>query len=298
MKLINYTNLWQNWIDEILKVVPRENEYFNLKAGVSDTDIKKHEKLLGFPFPEELAAFYMANDVVYDPLTSVFSFNTFDLSYNLLPFKMIVNKRRDSLSLNFDADEIRSNYDDAKISDAIKSTAYADSGWIPFADGGNGDYLLFDTNPSEKGLFGQIIELQNETWERNIIAISLEELIQLQITKLQNESQKIYEFVLAPEETYIHLSKEQIDANKLKEALELEDSYREINGNPSPDVLFEWAKSMFRHKGDPQYGEPNLHIMKLSKKYFDQISPKVLSSKQARELAFFNQRYKQFISSD
>lgn len=203
MKLINYTNLWQNWIDEILKIVPRENKYFNLKAGVSDTDVKKNENLLGFPFPEELVAFYMAYDVVYNPIASVFSFNTFDWSHDLLPFKMIASEWRDgltSLNSSFDDDEIQSNYDDAEISDAIKSTAYANSGWIPFADGRNGDYLLFDTNPSEKGLFGQIIELQNETWERNVIANSLEDLIQLQITKLQNEGQKIYGFELENDE--------------------------------------------------------------------------------------------------
>jgi cell wall assembly regulator SMI1 len=63
---------------------------------------------------------------------------------------------------------------------------------LPFADGDNGDYLLFDTDPSELGTYGQIILLENETWERVVIANSLEELIKSQIEKVKKENQKIF----------------------------------------------------------------------------------------------------------
>jgi cell wall assembly regulator SMI1 len=39
---------------------------------------------------------------------------------------------------------------------------------------------------SEQKKYGQIIELQNESWERNVISSSLEDFIQINIDQLKN----------------------------------------------------------------------------------------------------------------
>ncbi|PWB22398.1 SMI1/KNR4 family protein [Flavobacterium sp. HTF] len=60
----------------------------------------------------------------------------------------------------------------------------------------NGDYLVYDTDPAEKGKLGQIIELQNESWERNIVADSLEELIQNEINNLKSATPQHFDFII------------------------------------------------------------------------------------------------------
>ena len=49
---------------------------------------------------------------------------------------------------------------------------------------------------SEQEKYGQIIELQNESWERNVISSSLEDFIQIDIDQLKKHDDIRYEFIL------------------------------------------------------------------------------------------------------
>lgn len=49
---------------------------------------------------------------------------------------------------------------------------------------------------SEQGQYGQIIELQNESWERNVISSSLEDFIQINIDQLKKSDDIRYAFIL------------------------------------------------------------------------------------------------------
>ena len=49
---------------------------------------------------------------------------------------------------------------------------------------------------SEQGQYGQIIELQNESWERNVISSSLEDFIQINIDQLKKPDDIRYAFIL------------------------------------------------------------------------------------------------------
>ena len=49
---------------------------------------------------------------------------------------------------------------------------------------------------SEQGQYGQIIELQNESWERNVISSSLEDFIKINIDQLKKPDDIRYEFIL------------------------------------------------------------------------------------------------------
>ena len=55
---------------------------------------------------------------------------------------------------------------------------------------------MIDLDPSEQGQYGQIIELQNESWERNVISSSLEDFIQINIDQLKKPDDIRYEFIL------------------------------------------------------------------------------------------------------
>ncbi|MDN5541780.1 hypothetical protein ACQUFW_02430 [Acinetobacter johnsonii] len=49
---------------------------------------------------------------------------------------------------------------------------------------------------SEQEKYGQIIELQNESWERNVISSSLEDFIQIDIDQLKKHDDIRYAFIL------------------------------------------------------------------------------------------------------
>ena len=49
---------------------------------------------------------------------------------------------------------------------------------------------------SEQEKYGQVIELQNESWERNVISSSLEDFIQIDIDQLKKPDDIRYAFIL------------------------------------------------------------------------------------------------------
>ena len=49
---------------------------------------------------------------------------------------------------------------------------------------------------SEQEKYGQVIELQNESWERNVISSSLEDFIQINIDQLKKHDDIRYAFIL------------------------------------------------------------------------------------------------------
>ena len=49
---------------------------------------------------------------------------------------------------------------------------------------------------SEQKKYGQVIELQNESWERSVISSSLEDFIQINIDQLKKPDDIRYAFIL------------------------------------------------------------------------------------------------------
>jgi hypothetical protein len=136
---------------------------------------------------------------------------------------------------------------------------------------------------------GKVGEIDFELQEFELLYTGMDELFADLLSNLKAEP--------SSQDDECLISNEEEDERQLQDALALEQKYFQINSNPLAEELFEWGKFLFRHKGDPQYGKPNLHVMRLSKKYFDQIPTNELSSKQTREMAVFNQRFKQLINS-
>ena len=60
-----------------------------------------------------------------------------------------------------------------------------DTGWIPFASNGAGDYLCVDTAPTSAGHFGQVISHCHETGEHRLLSLSLADYLLDLATKLE-----------------------------------------------------------------------------------------------------------------
>lgn len=190
--------LWKEWILEINKIVSTDNDYYNLTDGITEEDINKHIILEDdISIPPALLNFYKVQNVDYDPVTSAFQFGVNNFSYDLIPFQDIKQEWESIQDLQFDEDDLP---EQEEIDfDKIQTDNYANPKWIPFATGRNGDYLLFDTDPASKGKYGQIIELQNESWSRDIVADSLEELIQNEINNLKTGNTEHFDFIVGKE---------------------------------------------------------------------------------------------------
>src|SRR6218665_1957074 len=190
--------LWKEWISEINKIVSTNNDYYNLADGISKEDIEQHSELEdGIKIPPALVNFYKVQNVDYDPVTSTFQFGVNNWAYELIPFEDITEEWNSIQDLQFDEEDLPEQ--DEVDFEKIKTNNYANPKWIPFATGRNGDYLLYDTDPASKGKFGQIIELQNESWSRIIVADSLEELIQNEITNLKAGKTEHFSFIIEKE---------------------------------------------------------------------------------------------------
>ncbi|MBZ4044104.1 SMI1/KNR4 family protein [Flavobacterium hibisci] len=189
--------LWKEWISEINKIVSENNDYYNLAEGISEEDINNHSVIENeIKIPLALVNFYKVHNVDYDAVTSTFQILINNWPYELIPFQDIAEEWNSIQDLQFDEDDLPEQEIDFE---KINTDNYANPKWIPFATGRNGDYLLFDTDPASKGKYGQIIELQNESWERNIIADSLEELIQNEISNLKAGKTEHFSFIIEKE---------------------------------------------------------------------------------------------------
>jgi cell wall assembly regulator SMI1 len=193
----SFKPLWEEWVSEINKIVSTDNDYYNLADGISAEDIKQHSSLEdGITIPPALVNFYKIQNVDYDAVTSAFQFGVNNWSYELIPFQDIKEEWESIQDLQFDKEDLPEQEIDF---DKIQTNNYANPKWIPFATGRNGDYLLYDTDPASKGNFGQIIELQNESWSRDIVADSLEELIQNEISNLKAGKTEHFSFIIEKE---------------------------------------------------------------------------------------------------
>lgn len=189
--------LWQKWVKEINKMVPTDNDYYNLTDGITKEDINKHSELEeDILIPPALQNFYKIYNVEYDAVTSAFQFLINNCTYELIPFEDIKEEWESIQNLQFDEEDLPELEIDFE---KLNSDNYTNPKWIPFATARNGDYLLYDTDPGSKGKFGQIIELQNESWERNIVADSLEELIQNEINNLKSGKNEHFDFIVGKE---------------------------------------------------------------------------------------------------
>ena len=190
----HFQTLWSNWLNAIHSIVPQHNNYYNLKHGIQRQDIQEIHMQNEMHMPEVLTSFYKVHNVYWNPVTAIFTFFVKGWNYDLLPFEDIYKHWQHNVELNTGENLDHSNYPNYDV--RTKISDYTNPNWIPFAEGRNGDYLMIDLDPSEQGQYGQIIELQNESWERNVISSSLEDFIQINIDQLKKSDDIRYAFIL------------------------------------------------------------------------------------------------------
>ncbi|MEK6492596.1 SMI1/KNR4 family protein [Myroides odoratimimus] len=187
--------VWYEWKKAIENRVGADNKYYNPTHGITQEQLDTVvEQLDEVELPAILVNFYKIGNVKWNAVTSALSLHANGWDYDLLPFEKIADEW-EGINELFDDEEV----DEDTVADydtRLKCTGYANPKWIPFAEGKNGDYLLIDTDPSDTGTYGQIVELQNESWSRTVIAFCLEELIYREIESLEGEITEHQQFII------------------------------------------------------------------------------------------------------
>ncbi len=191
----HFAALWKDWTDAVGRFVPANNRYHNLKHGITAEALAQALEASEFEWPPALLNFYRPFDVIWDPVSSPFSFKVADWQYDLLPFGELQDRWAHLMAQQHGADMRPES--PTQVSDKVKSRDHSNLKWIPIAEGRNGDFLLFDNDPSELGTAGQIIELRNESWTRKVIASSLEALVHQEIATIEAEGRERFSFFLA-----------------------------------------------------------------------------------------------------
>lgn len=150
--------LWQRIIERGSNVERNFKESLNLQSGANDDELQLLENTLGVTVPDEVKSFYKVyNGQVWNP-----GVNSFVRNLTLSPISEIIDNWK-FLEEEFDPDDDM----EPDIGEEMKPFLW-NSKWIPIAENGGGDYLCIDTDPSEKGIVGQVLYYWHDWGNRSI----------------------------------------------------------------------------------------------------------------------------------
>ena len=160
--------LWQRIFEKGRK---EENDFINklhLNPKATEEDFLKLEKTLSTIIPDEMKSFYS----VYNGQKWRKGTKCAIRNLTLMPIEEIIAK------WNFLNDEFDPN-DGLKLEndECIKPFLWNPK-WIPIAENGGGDYVCLDTDPTEKGTFGQVLYFYHDWGNRSVDAKCLFEFIE------------------------------------------------------------------------------------------------------------------------
>lgn len=175
-----YIQLWQEWIAAVSKNTDISIVNNILQSGITQRELDTAAHL---HLPEALVALYAVYDVDQSSEEWIFTLDEGDC-FELLSFDAIAEEWEQIQDLISDTEDMMDGEYFGDYDQEIDVSHYAKPEWIPIATDKQGDYLLIDLAPSQYGKKGQIIVLNNESWDRYVVAPSLDALIHQKIRQL------------------------------------------------------------------------------------------------------------------
>ncbi|MCP2041422.1 cell wall assembly regulator SMI1 [Neisseria sp. HSC-16F19] len=163
-----------------LENVSQPERKIELRAGANDTDFARLESLLGFPLPEDFKELYRIHN-------GEAGGNSFFMGEEWLSVNRILAEYEMWLYLYEDDGFCEDDSDyGCESDDGIKPNYWWNPRWIPFTAGAAGESLMIDLDPAPNGHTGQIIRVWPDDPTRQIIAVSLRELLAGYAEALEN----------------------------------------------------------------------------------------------------------------
>lgn len=153
--------------NELNKQYPGYSNLFN--APATEQQLAAHEKLIGFPLPEDLKQLYTLHNGQQRPekygLAFFFSLPFLSLDESMQQWKFL-NEELGDLSM-FD-------YKSHSIPAGHIQEQYVNRKWIPISKDSGGNYIGVDLDPDAQGTAGQVINFGRDEDTKYVIAPGLE----------------------------------------------------------------------------------------------------------------------------
>lgn len=159
--------LWRRIIERGSLNSPDYEEKLSLQPGASEEELEQLAHTLGVKLPQEMADFYS----VHNGQDWAVGTKSFVRNLTLSPIEQIIEDW-EFLNEEFDPDEMEPD-----IEPEMKPLLW-NPRWIPIASNGGGDHLCIDTDPSEKGTFGQMLYFYHDWGRRSVEAVGLYEFLE------------------------------------------------------------------------------------------------------------------------
>jgi cell wall assembly regulator SMI1 len=140
-----------------------------LKKGASAEQLASAEKKFGFRLPADLRDSYRVHNGSRDD-AQIFPCPD-DISYSLMSFAEVVQDWKMMNEL-LEASDFEDRH--AKSDQGVRNDWW-NTGWVPFASNGGGDYFCVDLAPAVGGKKGQVITVNHESGEHKVLAPSFRE---------------------------------------------------------------------------------------------------------------------------
>lgn len=144
---------------------------------------KELHNLIGQQVPTDLVGLYSicnGQPITEDPSINRFLASCYAHDYRLMDVSEIMVKGKNLNSLFADG-----RYDRLIQSDKEVRAKWWSKGWLPFLSNGCGDFICVDTNPSDYGTQGQIIEFVHDDVSRKLLSSSLNKFFSEYINALE-----------------------------------------------------------------------------------------------------------------
>ena len=167
----DYWNLLNNMLSDTSEQLTK-----NINSPATDKEIKALEAKLKISFPEGLKSFYKIHN------------GQKAQTHGILPSGVLLSLEEIWKQYSIWSKLVNSGTFDNRTSEPetrIKNDWY-NLKRIPITHDGSGNRLCLDLDPSEEGIYGQIITMEHETPDRDIVAESLEKWIEKVIHEFQN----------------------------------------------------------------------------------------------------------------
>lgn len=165
--LLQMDNIWKFIIKKATGTEDDTDNMLKLSSGASEEDLIAVARELNVQLPEEMKAFYS----IHNGQARLNGVRPFADNFILLDTNSIIEQWK-FLNEEFDGDGLV-----LEVDSKIKPMLW-NSKWIPIADNGGGDCVCIDTDPTKKGLYGQIIDFYHDWGERSVTAKSLSDFLE------------------------------------------------------------------------------------------------------------------------
>ena len=169
--------LWQNLIDAAKKAAPKADIVIN--NGTNLDAIKALEILIAKPLPQDFINSYLVCDGISKGKVQLFGPRLMPIAEIMLNWQSMKEIKASGAFMQ------KSKAILSEPAQGIKNDWWNDY-WLPITDNMSGDYDCIDLDPTDEGVYGQVIRFMHDDAYRSLEAKSMQDWIEKTTLRIKN----------------------------------------------------------------------------------------------------------------